>query len=188
MTASKTRTSRRAFLAHGGAVLGTGVAATAGAAVLKSDGARSPNDELEQLRGQVARAEDREAIRQLHLSFTSLIGEQLYEAAAELFEEGARLQLGGVSAIGRGSIRELLAQQLRGQTAGAFHSAYRQNARHAQDAMAISEDRLHAAATFHVEAELSTPLQGESTIAQMARLQGHVRTAAGKRVVSKRNT
>lgn len=40
------------------------------------------------------------------------------------------------------------------------------------DAVTFSEDRQHAAAIYHVDVELGTPLQGNFTVAQMARLQG----------------
>jgi hypothetical protein len=173
MTASRTRSSRRAFLTQGGAALSASVAATAGAAALQSDGATSRQNELEQLRRQVAHAEDREAIRQLHLAFTVLIATQRYEAAAELFDERARLQLSGVSATGRQAIEQLFAEQYRRQKAAILHSAYRQNGLQ-QDAVTVSDDRLRASATFPVDVQLSTPLRGDSTIVAMARLQGHV--------------
>jgi hypothetical protein len=173
MTASRTRSSRRVFLTQGGAALSAAVTATAGAAALKPGEVTSGNEELEQLRRQVALVEDREAIRRLHLAFTSLIGTQRYEAAAELFDERARLQLSGVSATGRQAIEQLFAAQYRWQTAATLHSAYRQNGLQ-QDAVTVSDDRLQATAIFHIDVLLSTPLRGDSTIVEMARLQGHV--------------
>jgi hypothetical protein len=173
MTASRTRSSRRAFLTQGGAALSAGVAATAGAAALKSEDAKPHREELEQLRRQVAHAEDREAIQQLHLAFTSLIGAQHYETAAALFDERAWLRLSGVSAAGRPAIEQLFAEQYRRQKAATLHSAYRQNLLQ-QDVVTFGDDPLQASATFHVDVELSSPLQGDSTIVEMARLQGHV--------------
>ena len=70
MTDVKKKSTRRAFFLNGGAVLGAGVAATAGAAGLAPPVAKASGS-----------AEDREAIRQLHLAFVSS------DAAAELFEE-----------------------------------------------------------------------------------------------------
>jgi hypothetical protein len=52
-----------------------------------------------------------------------------------------------------------------------------------KDTLVFSEDRLQAAAVYHVDVALATPLQGDSTIVQMARLQGHMadhRWEAGK--------
>jgi len=69
MTDVKKTSTRRAFFLKGGAVLGAGVVATAGAAGV------APAAKVG------GGAEDREAIRQLHLAFMSS------DAAARLFEE-----------------------------------------------------------------------------------------------------
>jgi hypothetical protein len=52
------------------------------------------------------------------------------------------------------------------------HRAYRANARQTQDAVQVSADRRHATALWHVDVQVVTPLVGDCTIAQMARLQG----------------
>ena len=173
MTASRNQSSRRAFLTQGGAALSAGVAATAGAAALDPEGAKSRPGELEQLRQKLAFAEDREAIRQLHAAYTLLMEDQRFEGVAELFDDRAWLQLSGVSATGRRAIEQLFAEQYRRQLAATLHSAYRENDPR-RDCVAVSDDHRQASATFHVEVELSTPLQGDSTIEEMARLQGHV--------------
>lgn len=61
-----------------------------------------------------------------------------------------------------------------GQLCGAeaTHHAYRSNARQGADQLVISADGLRAEATWHVDVKLGTPLEGDSTAAQMARLQG----------------
>jgi hypothetical protein len=51
------------------------------------------------------------------------------------------------------------------------------------DSVRLSMDGRRAQAVYHVEAETVTPLEGESTLVQMARLQGHVadrRVQAGR--------
>jgi hypothetical protein len=172
MTGIRTKSTRRAFFLRGGAALGAGVATTVGASALTPS--LPSDDQLEQLQRQLAHARDREAIRKLHLAFTTLIENQSYEAAADLFEEQAHLQLSGVSAHGKPAILQLLADQYRHQKAAAIHSAYRQNTSQQSDVVTISEDRLQAAATFHFDVEVCTPLKDDCTAAQMARLQGHV--------------
>jgi hypothetical protein len=169
MSATKKRSSRRDFFLQGSAVLGAGVATTAAAAALTQENAVPPGDELEQLRRQLASAEDREAIRQLHSAFTRLIEQRHYQAAAELVDERARFSLSGVSASGRTAIAQLFGDQ-----ATAMHSAYRHNSTQPIDAVTIREDTLQATAIFHTEVELCTPLQEDCTAAQMARLQGNV--------------
>ena len=178
MTGIRTKSSRRAFFLQGGAALGVGVGAgvatTVAASALNPENPTPLEEQLKQLRQQLDCVEDREAIRQLHLAFTTLIEQQTYEAAAELFESQAHLNLSGVSAIGKPAILQLFADRYRHQNAAAIHSAYRQNTLQQRDAVTLSEDRLQATATFHVEVELCTPLQGDCTAAKMARLQGHV--------------
>jgi ketosteroid isomerase-like protein len=172
MTERKADRSRRSFFLQGGAALGAGVAA-AGAAALMPDAGSSP-DQLRQLRQQLDHLGAREAIRQLHLAFTSLVESQAYEAAAELFTDDAHLQLSGLSATGKPAIRRQFANQYRQQQAAALHTAYRQSALQQQDVVTIGDSGLSAAATFHADVELSTPLPADSTAAQMARLQGQV--------------
>jgi SnoaL-like domain len=168
----KANRSRRSFFLQGGAALGAGVAA-AGAATLVS-GANTAPDQLRQLRQQLSQLGDREAIRQLQLAFTSLVESQAYEAAAELFTESADLQLSGFSATGRQAIRRQFANQYRQQQAAAIHTAYRQSTLQQKDIVTVGDGGLQATALFHVDVELSKPLQGDSTAAQMARLQGQM--------------
>ncbi len=102
------QSTRRAFFLQGGAVLGAGVATTVGAAALKpsTPSSTAREDELNQLKQQLGSLTDREAIRQLHLAFIGLIESQRYEAAAELFDEQARLDLSGVTASGKAGYPE----------------------------------------------------------------------------------
>jgi hypothetical protein len=161
--------SRREFFLQGSAALSAGVAATAGASVLKGSASADGNV----LHRQLAELQDREAIRQLQLSFAALVEKQNYEAAADLFADEAQLDLSGVSASGKSAIQLLFSEQYRQQRAAVLHSAYRANALQQADALAISDDRQHATAMYHVDVALCSPVQGECTAAQMARLQGN---------------
>jgi hypothetical protein len=125
------KSTRRAFFLNGGAVLGAGVATTVGAAALRPEQAQQPGN-----------AEDREAIRRLHLASMARLERQSDPGTAKLFDEQGLVQLG----------------------------AYRQTP--SQDDVKFSADGQRAIATFHCEVELCTPLQGDCTAAQMARLQG----------------
>jgi hypothetical protein len=165
MTETRANSTRRTFLLQGGTVMGAGVATVCGASTPTSDEAT--------LRRQLADMEDREAIRQLHLTFTNLMEQRSYAAATELFDEQACLHLSGVGAIGKPAILELLENGYRHQNVPVIHNAYRHNTVQQGDAVALSENRLAATATFHVEVELCRPLQADCTAAHMARLQGN---------------
>jgi hypothetical protein len=149
--------TRRAFVLTGGAVaLGAGAGASASA--VRASARSTPA------------IDDREAIRQLHFTFTTLIENREYEAAANLFAERAQVQLSGVSATGKPAILHLFAHQYRHQDAAVIHTAYR----HRRDEVTFGDDPLRPSATFHVDVELCSPLQADCTAAQMARLQGNV--------------
>jgi hypothetical protein len=80
----KNKSTRRAFFLNGGAVLGAGVAATAGAAGLAAPVAPAAS-------AANGSAEDREAIRQLHLAFVAGLEGQSGVTVAELFKEPVQL-------------------------------------------------------------------------------------------------
>jgi len=174
MTAETTRRSRRAFFLQGGAALGAGVATTVGAAALTPGNAKAPNDETKNLQQQLNGFADRDAIRELHLTFTSRLENQAYEHLAELFDEHAHVQLSGVEATGKPAIARLFAVEYRNQQASALHGAYRPNALQRNDALTLNESGSQASATYHVDVQVNTPLQDDCTAAQMARLQGQM--------------
>jgi hypothetical protein len=158
MDSGRETCTRRSFFFRGSAALGTGIAAGAGASAVLS---------------QVSPPE-REAIREVHLTYTRLIEQREFEAAAELFDEHAEVSLSGETASGRPEIEKLLTSGYRHQTVAALHDAYRPNAHQQQDFITISKDHQRATATWHVDVALGLPLQGEGTLVQMARLQGQM--------------
>lgn len=177
MSADMKPTSRRVFFLRGGAVLGAGVATSVGAGAVAADAASLTQPHAQQiadLRARLAGLEDREAIRQIHLAFTAMVESGNPAAAAELFDDDAQLRLGAAVARGKAAIRDLIASQGRGTAAGVVHSAYRHGAAQAGDAVTLDAGGLSASAVFQVQAELCTPLSGDCTAAQMARLQGNV--------------
>lgn len=56
--------------------------------------------------------------------------------------------------------------------AAGTHRAYRSNARQVGDQLLLSEDGTRAEGLWHVDVMLGIPIEGDSTAAQMARLQG----------------
>lgn len=149
MTDVKKTSTRRAFFLNGGAVLGAGVAATAGglAAPARAAGAGLASEASAApaaLATTGGSADDREAIRRLHLAFVARLENQSASAPANLFGEQSDEQLG----------------------------AYRQTTSQQNDDVQFSDDGLRATATFHCEVELCTPLQDDCTAAQMARMTG----------------
>jgi hypothetical protein len=121
----------------------------------KSVGAAAPTgkeaDAAAGLRATGDVAAEREAIRRVHLALLARLEQHDFAAATELFADPGEAH--GLKSM---------------------HTAYRQDSRQQMDAIAISEDGAQATARFHVEAEVCTPIEGDCTAAQMARLQGNV--------------
>lgn len=174
MSGMRARSTRREFFAKGGAILGAGVASAVGVSSAVAAGTRSGEEELMRLRRELDHAKEREAIRGVHLAFAAQIESRSYDALAELFDEGAMVNLSGVSATGKAGIRRLFAEQYREQKAAVLHCAYRPNARQSEDAVTIADDCTQATAILHVDVQLGVPLQDDCTAAQMARLQGQL--------------
>jgi hypothetical protein len=69
------------------------------------------------------------------------------------------------------------------ETAFPTHHAYRSNAMQEHDMLVFGESGLEATATWHLDVKIGSLLEGDSTIAQMARLQGmltNVRWESGR--------
>jgi len=149
----KSQSTRRDFVLRGGALLGAGVATTtAGAAALGGENVDAAAD----LRKSGDVAAEREAIRRLHLTLLARVEQQDFVGVAELFASAGDWRSSG------------------SRDAVSMHTAYRQTSAQRLDDIVVSEDGMQASARFHVEAEMCTPIQGDCTAAQMARLQGNV--------------
>src|SRR5215831_7346402 len=153
MSGTTTRRTRRAFFLQGSAALGAGVGAAAAASVLVDAKPVLPQEQLGQLRQQFELAEDREAIRRLQLAFMKSIESGNYGAAAELFDDRARLSLSGPSVSGKNAILRFF-DQCREQKVTVMHRAYRTSAMQQTDTVVVAEDRARATSTIHVEVEL----------------------------------
>jgi hypothetical protein len=79
-----------------------------------------------------------------------------------------------VHAAAREAIRHVHRDFLAASAADNAAVTYRPRIASQPDRIAVADDGRSAQAVFHVEAETVTPLEGESTLVRMARLQGHV--------------
>jgi hypothetical protein len=185
------KSTRRDFVLRGGAVLGAGVATTAaGVAALGKDGPALPGAGVGTTTAGAAAlgkspdvAAEREAIRRVQLALLSCLEQQDFAGAAELCAAPVDWHASGVREEAAAPRASSETSGLRTSSRTSAHSAYSQTATHSayrltsaqrRDEIAIGEDGAQATATFHVEAEVCTPIQGDCTAAQMARLQGNV--------------
>jgi len=165
--------SRRAFFAKGGVALGTGLASvTAGAATLFND-TQPLQEQLARLQQHLTTLEDKEAIRQVHQAYSSLVQKQAWDTLLELFTDDAQVNLDGAVHSGKQQgLASLFLEQYGHQKAQHQQRAFRQDATQQQDSVYINPNRCEAHATFHQLVQIDQPLQDDSLPAQMARLQG----------------
>ena len=164
--------SRRSFFLKGTVVLGTGLAsASAGAADL-FDSPQTLRQQMNQLQQKLSAMKDREALNHLHLVFTALLDNHAYDAVVELFADHASVELHDVSLEGKAAVMKLFMEGYGEQTTSSLHTAHRRDQSQQQDLISVSRDRKQASASFHDQVLISTPIRGQSVLADMARQQG----------------
>lgn len=172
------KTSRRQFFMTGGAALGATVgagvaAAAAGAGAGSPAGPGTAADESAATRARLEALEAREAVLALQQSFMAALAAGHHAHAAALFDVDATLQLSGLQATSPGGIARALDSHYGRQQGTTLHTAFRRDALAAADEVRFSADGQRATVTMNVESELCTPLRGEGSLLDMARLQGH---------------
>lgn len=176
---NKINGSRRAFIATGGTALGATLASAAVAGPGLFDTALPLQARLDRLQQQLATLEDHEAIRHLHLAYSALLENQLYDTVVELFADDAQVNLHGETVTGKHSgIRQLFLEQYGCQQAPAMHSAFLQNQAQLHDSINIHGNGQSASATFHTRVLVSRPLPDQSAVGTMAKMQGISASAA----------
>ncbi len=163
---------RRSFFLKGTAVLGAGLASASAGAANLFDSPQTLQQQMNQLQQKLSKLEDREALKHLHLAFTALLENQAYDAAVELFAENASVELHGISLKGKAAVKKLFMEGYGEQTASSLHTAHRRDQSQKRDMVSVSEDGKQASASFYDQVLISTPIRGQSVLADMARQQG----------------
>ena len=172
MERNEVNKSRRSFVLKGTAAIGAGLAsASAGAATLL-DSSQTLQQQMNQLQQKLSNLEDREALRQLHLVFTTLLENKAYDAVLELFAEDAIVELHGMNLAGKAAVKKLFVEEYKEQKTPSLHTAHRRDQSQKQDLVSVSKDGKQASASFHNQVLVSTPIRGQSVLADMARQQG----------------
>ena len=168
----ESNSSRRSFFLKGTAVLGAGLASVSACAANLIDSPQTLQQQMNQLQQKLSTLEDREALKLLHLAFTSLLENQTYDAVVELFAENASVELHGISLEGKAAVKKLFMDGYGQQTISPLHTAHRRDQSQKQDLVSVSKDGKQASASFHNQVLVSTPIRGQSVLADMARQQG----------------
>jgi hypothetical protein len=159
---------RRSFLRKTGAALSAVLAASvAGISKTKTD-----DDPAGRLSSRLGMLEDENAVRKLYRSYETYLDQGMYEEVVGLFDDDGELYFNGGLFLGKekGIRRLYLGHFSEGLTGKKIEPApgYEQQ----QETIAVSSDRRSAQAQFPFSMRVGTPMGPESTLVQMARLQG----------------
>jgi hypothetical protein len=166
---------RRAFMWKTGAAM-TAVIASAATGVSKtSAGENDWKLQLDRLSNQVGMLEDANAIRSLHQTFENHIDQGRYEEAFEMFSDNAEVRFNGGRFIGEDGIRRLFCDHfVSGKTGKKIEAApgFELGETRQVDTVEVAADRKTATGRFPYSIQVGTPMTGNSSLIEMARLQG----------------
>jgi len=163
-------TGRRSFIWKAGAAMSAMVASAA-------TGFSKPNSTLDtDLANQVGMLEDANAIRSLHQAYASHLDQGLYEEVINMFSEDGEVVFNGGLFAGKGKgVRRLYCDLFSsGFTGKKIEPApgFKLDPMQQQDIVEVTLDRKSATGKFPYSMQVGTPMAGDSSLVQMARLQG----------------
>jgi hypothetical protein len=173
----KPNTGRRSFIWKTGAAM-SAVAASAVAGYSKSsaDSGTELQDRIDRLHIQVGILEDANAIRKLHQSYETCLDQGMYEEVVSLFTDDGQVYFNGgfFSGKDKGVRRLFQCHFAEGRTGKKIEpaSGRQWDPKQQRDAIDVAMDRKSAKACFPFSMRVGTPMDSESTLVQMARLQG----------------
>ena len=165
---SEPNTGRRSFLWKAGVAM-TAAAAAVVPGMAKSSAGKNP--EAETLAQRLGMLEDEKAIRTLLQTYEALLDSGNYEKIAGLFIEDAAVVFNGGIFKGERSIarlyRDHFSAGLTGKKLGPVPGIEA-----APEIVTVAEDRKFAKAQFPYSIQVGAPMRSNSSLVQMARLQG----------------
>jgi len=167
---------RRSFIWKTGAAL-SAVAASGVAAISKQkvDPDAGLRDQLNHLSNRIGGMEDAQAIRRLHQAYESRLDRGMYEEVAGMFTDRAEVVYNGGLFTGKDGIRRLYCGQFgSGRTGKKIEPApgFETDPAQQLDIVEIAGDRKTATGQFPYSMQAGTPMTGDSSLVEMARLQG----------------
>jgi hypothetical protein len=166
---------RRSFFWKMGAGISTALASTAGLAAAETE-TETGTENADDSSLKVALLEEERGLRMLHQAYEQAMDESLYEEVIGMFADDAEVRFNGGVFYGRSrGISRLYRDRFRsGKTGKRMEPApgFELAADHQQDSVEVSEDRQSARAVFPYSIQVGTPIESDSSLASMARLQG----------------
>lgn len=172
-SSSQPGAGRRSFIRKTGfAVTAAFASAAVGISKNKVDAANPLQGRVDRLSQQVGILEDANAIRDLHKTYESHLDNAMYEEIIGLFTEDAEVSYNGGVFKGRKGIRRLYVDHFgQGLTGKRIDPAPGLQPEQ-QEMIEVAADRKAAAGRFAYSIQVGTPISGESSLVDMARLQG----------------
>ncbi len=172
----KPNSGRRSFIWKTGAAMSAVVASTvAGFSKSGADPDAGSRSDLDRLSNQVGCLKDANEIRKLHQTYESYLDKGMYEEVVGMFVDDAEAVFNGGLFAGKQGIRRLYCDHLALRLAGkkiepapGFEPAPAQT----QDVVEVATDRRTAAGHFPYSMQVGEPMAENSSLVQMARLQG----------------
>lgn len=169
-------TGRRSFIWKAGAAMSAVLAsAVTGMSRPKLDLDATNKNQLDHLSNRIGSLEDANAIRVLHQLFQSRLDQGLYEEVAGMFADDAEVVYNGGLFKERDGIRRLYCDHFAsGRTGRRIEPAPGFGAHAAQqlEIVEVAADRKTATGQFPYSIQVGAPMTGESSLFEMARLQG----------------
>jgi hypothetical protein len=175
-TASSSDTGRRSFIWKTGAAMSAVVAsAVTGISKQEVDAGAGLKDQVNRLSNRIGSLEDANAIRRLHQAYESRLDQGRYEEVAGMFTDDAEVLYNGGVFAGENGIRRLYCEHFAsGRTGKKIEPAPGFEVDPAQqlDIVDVAGDRKIATGQFPYSMQVGTPMTGNSSLLEMARLQG----------------
>ncbi len=168
---------RRSFIWKTGAAMSAVLASTvAGISKPKADPDAGLKNQIDRLSHQIGSLEDAMAIRRLHQVYESHLDSGMYEEVVDLFtEDGEVFFNGGVFEGKSRGVRRLYCDHFSsGSTGKKIESApgFETEPAHLHDIVEVAPDRKSAKARFPYSMQMGAPMDEDSQLVKMARLQG----------------
>jgi hypothetical protein len=173
----KPNTGRRSFIWKTGAGLSAVLAsAVAGMSKTKAEDDKTLKDQVGRLSARIGILEDANAIRNLHENYAACLDQGMYEDVMSLFAEDVEVYFNGGLFVGRDTgVRRLYLNHFsEGHTGKRLELSpeCQRDSMPQQESIEVAMDRQSAKARFPFSMRVGIPMTEDSTLVQMARLQG----------------
>jgi hypothetical protein len=176
-SAKRSNAGRRSFMWKAGAATSALIAsAAAGASNIRSDPNASLREQVDRLSNRIGRLKDANAIRRIHRTYESHLDQGLYEKVVEMFfDDGEVIFNGGLFSGKEGGVRRLFCRLFSSGMTGKkldFVPGFGQGPAQDSDIVEVAVDRKSAKGQFPFSMQVGKPMNDDSTLVKMARLQG----------------